>query len=463
MNSENTFEDEWINDVRNCTLCHQGANANRHVEAPSQRACTTCHSVVRFDGSAPATCATSRKDAADCNHPAGRQPDTACASCHPPSQLGSAGVHTSIFAIAQGWKYEIKGATVGADGKPTIQLDVLDTSTNQPRDLSSDPSYTDPAASLNVQIGWPSKDYANAGSGAAAPGQPRSIAIVRGGHFNPSGSNVTPVAGQTNVYQVTSPVALPAGVTSYTVFMDGHPVARGENIPVTNAVQTFGVSGGAGDARRTVVSVQSCNVCHGTLSWHGRNRNGSVETCVVCHNPHATDWARRQATPGATGEQSVDFKVLIHGVHSADIRHDPMTVYEFNAANAATGGNPAKPEDFPGTIPHGVANCNMCHVNGSYEPPLSADAQDTTVSTNNTPQDPSDDTTMPKTQAVCTSCHDQAHFDAGSSSLPACGTLTAVNSAACFHTGGAQPSDANCASCHGRGGPFDVTTVHGVH
>ena len=349
------------------------------------------------------------------------------------------------------------GVTVGGDRKPTVRFAVRNKDTDQPRDLENDPAYRDPASSLNVQLGWPSKDLGSASPSTTAPGQPRSIAIVRGGAFQ--GATVTKVAGQTGVYEVTSPVALPDGVTSATVFMDGHPAARGENLPVVNAVKTFGTDGGNGEARRKVVDVASCNKCHGPVSAHGRNRNGDLETCVVCHNPHATDWQKRQGTD-ATGEQSIDFKVLIHGVHSADIRKDPMIVYGFNGAHAATGGASGTPNEFPGDIPHGVANCTMCHADTTYEPPLPAEALDTTIATNGM-LDQTGYTTMGKTQAVCTACHDQVHFDAASSSLPACNSLTAVNSAACFHTGGAQ-TEAACASCHGRGGAADVQQVHHV-
>ena len=69
---------------------------------------------------------------------------------------------------------------------------------------------------------------------------------------------------------------------------------------------------------------------------------------------------------------------------------------------------------------------------------------------------------MPKTQAVCTSCHDQVRFAQEAPALPGCSTLSAPNSAPCLHSGGPQSGDASCASCHGHGGAADVTTVHHV-
>jgi OmcA/MtrC family decaheme c-type cytochrome len=459
-NATHAYDQAWINDVRNCTMCHQGANADRHLAAPSLRACSTCHTIVKFDGSASATCQTGTKDAADCNHQGGPQAANAsCNGCHTADKLKAS--HTSIMQVADQFKYDIQSVTVGQDRKPVVRFAVRDAS-NNPRDLENDPAYKQPASSLNLQFAWPSKEFTNNGTASTtpAPGQPRSVAVVRAGQFQ--AATATKVQGQTGVYEVTSPVALPSDVTSATVFMDGHPVQQGENIPVVNAFKDFGATGGPGEPRRKVVDVANCNKCHGVVSAHGRNRNGSIETCHVCHNPRATDWQKRQGTEGAGSESPIDFKVMIHGVHAADIRQDPMVIYGFNGANAATGGAPGLKHEFPGDMPHGVANCTLCHAGATYEPPLPAEALDTTIDTNNTPLDQSDDKTMPKTIAVCTACHDQVHFDAASSSLPACGTLADVNSKACFHSGGPQTGDAACASCHGKGGAADVQRVHNV-
>ncbi|HET8539456.1 MAG TPA: OmcA/MtrC family decaheme c-type cytochrome [Anaeromyxobacter sp.] len=454
------FDQPWMNDVRDCTICHQGADADRHLARPSERSCTTCHTIVQFDASAGSACSPDRKDASDCNHPVQVAPGTACSTCHTQDAIRSQ--HVSIFEIARRFQYDLQSVTVGGDRKPVARFAVRDAQTNQPRDLENDPAYRDPQSSLNVQFGWPSKEHTNQGASTTAPGQPRSVAIVRGGLFDPADAvTVTKVAGQPGVYEVASPVALPEGVTGGTVFMDGHPVIAGENVPVVNATRTFGAAGGAGDARRQVVSVDRCNACHGVVSAHGRNRNGSIETCVVCHNPRATDWQKRQGTEGAAAEQSVDFKVLIHGVHSADIRDEPMIVYGFNPARAGTGGAPGIPHEFPGEIPHGVANCAMCHAATTFMPPLPAEALDTTVATNGTPAEPADDTTLGKTQAVCLSCHDRVRFAQAEQALPSCNTIVPANSAACLHSAGAQ-AEAACASCHGSGGAADTARVHGV-
>lgn len=454
------FNQPFINDVRNCTLCHQGEDANRHLEAPSQQACTTCHSIVRFDATAGAICNPEVKDTAACNHLPITQ-GTACNTCHNPDQLRTS--HVPMTETAKQFRYEIQSVTVDATRVPTARVRVVDTANNQPRDLETDAAYKQTGSSLNVQFGWASKEFTNVGAtaglaaAAAAPGQPRSVPVVRGGTLQTTG--VAKVAGQTGLYDVTSPVAIPEGVTSATALMDGHPIVRGENVPVVNATSDFGV-GGAAEARRQVVSVDSCNACHGVVSAHGQNRNGNISACVVCHNPKATDAQKRAGTADAAEEQTVDFKVLIHAVHAADIRRDDFKVYGFNPANP--GVAPGTLHTFPGEIPHGVGNCNLCHQNQSWRLPLAAEVLDPVVDTNGTVANQADDTTAGRVRSVCTACHDQVQFAQQVPALPMCNTLPAVNSAPCIHSGGAFADDAACAACHGPGASADIATRHPI-
>ena len=80
-------------DIRDCTACHGGAaQGAQALTNPSTAACTGCHDYVSFAGTAPSTCmilgglvrGTDGKPR-PCNHVAGPQPDTACATCHGPS------------------------------------------------------------------------------------------------------------------------------------------------------------------------------------------------------------------------------------------------------------------------------------------------------------------------------------------------------------------------------------------
>jgi OmcA/MtrC family decaheme c-type cytochrome len=239
---------------------------------------------------------------------------------------------------------------------------------------------------------------------------------------------------------VTSTVALPAGVDQFTVALEGHPAIADPfnagqflRVPVTNDVKYFTAAGAAGQARRTVVAVENCNKCHGVLSAHGQNRNGTTQVCVVCHNPAGTDAA--QVPAGGTVEP-IDFKVLVHQIHASEIKQNEVTIYGFGgSANV-----------FPLEFPNQIGNCALCHAGTSYQLPLAAEVKDTI--------NPAGGTT-PKTIAVCTSCHDTVKFDG--SAAQKCGPGVMGD---CNHRGGTQTGDAQCATCHGPGLLADVAKVH---
>jgi OmcA/MtrC family decaheme c-type cytochrome len=480
------FDLTFINDVRNCTLCHQGEDANRHLTRADYASCSTCHGIVRFADQTPAErlCTPNHKDRAPCNHlPVATTAN--CGACH--DQEGVRQRHVSMFELAEQFRYEIQDVAV-ENRVPTVRFRVMNTVTNQPRNLQTDPAYrrTGPtphasAPALNVQLGWPSTEYTNAGSGVTtSPGQPRSISLFDAtGQFIPGSATLVP--GQENTYQVTFPVAVPEGIPSATVFIDGRPVVRNENLPVVNVTRTFAVEGTAVQQRRQIVSIDSCNECHGVLSFHGRNRNGSIETCVVCHNPKATDIRRRGADPD---EETIDFKVLIHAIHAADIRFPrrPLarnlpipagvfTVYGF-APPPATG----TAHHYPGDIPAGVGNCNMCHVGESWRIPLRAEVLDTVIDTGASIESQEDDLTMGRTTAVCLSCHNNVRFDLDAAGLTQCNELAVTNrprlvdpqdpqsrEPGCRHSGGlGEASDQACAGCHGTGALFDIAPRHPI-
>jgi OmcA/MtrC family decaheme c-type cytochrome len=243
-------------------------------------------------------------------------------------------------------------------------------------------------------------------------------------------------------------------------------VLKGQNLPVQSEVKSFGVGGAAAQDRRQVVAVDKCDACHGWVNAHGRNRANNPQVCAVCHNPKATDWRRRQGTD-ATGEQSVQFPVLIHSIHSARMRHSDFVVWGFNGANAAAGGNPGAENVFaadPEGIPTTFNDCTICHANDTWKLPLNPDAQPTTVTdTKGTPTNQADDTGIASVKAVCTSCHDATDF--ANAALPVCNTLATVNGAPCKHSGGTGFGDDNatCYGCHQTGASADIAKFHAKH
>jgi OmcA/MtrC family decaheme c-type cytochrome len=491
------FEKAFINDVRDCTVCHQGGeDADNWKRNASLSACASCHDNVRFEASADTggrECSLSAHDVEPCRHRLQVSAQQRCNVCHTADQpqVGVAAAHVPLRQIQARFRYEIVDVSVGDNPAtaavtetraPTVRFRVLKPD-GQPYDLGADPAYTTAGASLTAIFAWPSQEYTNEGVPApappavASPGQPLRATIVS----TPAGSPVAvlasavrPVTGQAGTYEVSGPEipatsAMPytgpalggtGEITSATVHLEGHPIVEGEEIPVENVQRHFAIAaGGEVKERRQVVDVQKCDACHGFLTAHGRNRNNVIPVCVECHNPQATDLGRRNAASAACPpslEASIDFKTMIHTIHAADIRRDTVTICGF-------GGTP---HAFPGTLPHGVANCNLCHVNGSFQVPAndSPIPLDTVVSTAGTPVDQTDDTRVPRVQAVCTSCHDQTRFEntTENQALPACNTLPEVNAAPCRHSAGLGVGVQTCFECHGPGQTFDVARVHPI-
>lgn len=414
-------------DIRECTACHQGEDADNWKTRASLAACTSCHDNVRFDGTAAAPCTpggvTAPGGSDPCNHVANVQQTFDCAACH--SAAAVEGKHVSINALAAAYRTEVTAITADASGT-TVTYRVFDPGTNAPYGL-------DIAKQLNVMVGWQQPEFTNEGSGSAAPAQPLRLA----------GTGATEVAGTPGTFQVTSTTPVPDAVKSVRAWVEGHPVVSGVTLPVVNSFKDLAVHGGAVAARRQVVDTNRCNACHGVVSAHGQNRNGAVEVCLVCHNPRATDLARSSQIAGAP-EQTIDFKVLIHAVHGADVRsEDSFQVYGF--------GTPPSLHTFPAHFPGSTASCNVCHTGTTFALPLAAEVLDPAIRTAGA------QVTVPRTQAVCTSCHDTVRFDG--SAAAACGPGV---EGPCNHTGGANLPDASCATCHGPGTLADVAKVHPV-
>ena len=123
-------------------------------------------------------------------------------------------------------------------------------------------------------------------------GQPISLNPLAGcGTATPAPGLTGPDA--TGAFTMTSPTPLPTppaancppaggtacpAIANVGVVIEGHPgvVTTGPGataIPVTSAVGYGNVAGGAPVARRMVVDIAKCDVCHNLLALHGTNRN----------------------------------------------------------------------------------------------------------------------------------------------------------------------------------------------
>lgn len=415
-------EVEYPLELTNCTSCHAGANADNFKTKPSRAACGACHDTVDF--------------ATGANHGPGSyvvKDDSTCALCHDASSIASKHVPSPGFAAAANFKYEIVSVTNTAPGQmPTVVFKVTNPTSGAAYDLKTDPAFTAAggASSLAVKIGWSATEFQNVGAGQVA-GQPVSINAL----------STAAVANGDGTYTVTSTIAVPADATGTgMVTLEGHPAVTvgttAYRIPAKNVFAYFPITDTTVKARRAIVSIDKCNACHGDLSLHGNNRTDSIEGCVMCHNPNATDVSRRPAgTAGVDGlaEQTIDFKVMVHAIHAKDIRTTNFVVYGYG------GSVNTFPLGFPGEL----RNCQTCHNAGTYGVPLKAEVLGSTISTGLDTKAVTDNVRALPTAAVCASCHDS--------------TTTAAH----MQTMSVEQVE-TCTYCHGPGMQYDVNTVHGA-
>jgi OmcA/MtrC family decaheme c-type cytochrome len=192
-----------------------------------------------------------------------------------------------------------------------------------------------------------------------------------------------------------------------------------------NPVTYVALGSGEPAPRRQVVDGELCNSCHKNLALHGTLRQ-NVEYCVLCHNPMATDEERRPAE--SMPPVSINFRVLIHRVHRGEEASQPLEVFGF-------GGNPINFGEviFPGNL----ADCQTCHLPGTYGLPLAGGILPTTV----TEAGKMVSTDLP-VRSVCTACHDTEAV-AGHAEL-----------------GTTASGQETCEVCHGANREFDVNSVH---
>ena len=226
-----------------------------------------------------------------------------------------------------------------------------------------------------------------------------------------------------------------------------------QRIPFTNDEAFFSINEADGEAvpRRTSVDLSNCLDCHQTLSLHGSNRTDNVQVCVACHNPRNTDLEVREiaGNPPTDGkdEESIDFKRMIHGIHAAEMRENPLQVVGFGGFTTYVYEEP-----FPGDI----SNCTSCHTDDGYTLPMSPDVLGSTIDTGADLESPFDDTVITPITAACSSCHDGSEAAAHM-----------VNMGGSFDTSQEAIDDGDvvetCNTCHGAGRDADVTAVHNVH
>jgi len=130
-----------------------------------------------------------------------------------------------------------------------------------------------------------------------------------------------------------------------------------------------------GDAvRRAVVDSNKCLNCHEILELHGGNRVNNVQVCVMCHNPNLTSSGRTITAnpinpaitalfgtdPLAYPEVANNFKELIHGLHSREMRVNDFVDIRNRLDGVLLLGAEVS---YPGNL----MQCTKCHAGTTYQ------------------------------------------------------------------------------------------------
>jgi|GEM_PF-2432306 len=409
------------------------------------------------------------------------------------------------------FQYNIENVTVASAGPGSWAVKAIFSVTNPVGmdvwDIKSALPFQSTGANLTADFGWnPKTDFTNTGSanatlapisttalgtGAAIPVQVRGLQAA-GATLCASASECPGVSSLVNRYWVSRVVTPVPGATTGRVAIEGRPVCNGPtlpgcpttvapfaNIPVKSATAdfVFTTSNAAmvTNQRRQIVDISKCKGCHDgnqhgdtvvpRLSLHGGNRNENLNLCVVCHNPNQTDVPFRFLSPTDARiggpETPIDFKTMVHSIHSGGFRKTPFVVVGFNSSVF----------DFSSVrFPSQLRNCLNCHIEingkGTFELPLKSTVLGTTIKTQSVYQvaagatrtidvDPANDLKISPTAAVCSACHDSA--EVRSHMVRTGGASFATTQASIGKT-----VVERCASCHGPGKEEDVRRAHEI-
>jgi OmcA/MtrC family decaheme c-type cytochrome len=433
-------------DIRNCVSCHVGtgtegdredlvvtSQGDNWAEVPSRAACGSCHDLVIWE-----------------DHQDGQTDDLNCANagCHDSNSVIASHLIPSQEARENFEAEIISVENTGAGETPVATFRVFNPVDETDYDILNDPVWTDSSSRLRVRFAWDNTDYNNTGN---AENDANSVAADAKEDAIPNGDGS---------YRISPPIPIPdnsvepgiAATGSGTAVIEGRAVVEFEpgesgRVPLTNVHESFSIDEVDGEAqdRREPVPIEKCQACHVTLSFHGGSRTDNVTSCATCHNPRNTDREDREEleTPPIDGlkEQSVDLKVMIHGIHAAGFREVPLQVEEevFDEEHVQYPGN--------------LANCETCHDDDSFALPLAGGVLATSVDTGDDRMDPADDTVATPVSSVCSSCHDgaeaKAHMEEQGGNFAT--TQTAIDNGDVVET---------CSVCHGEGRANDAWAAH---
>lgn len=481
-------------DLRDCAACHDRAPQAYLVgTAVSRRTCAGCHPDVWFEAELDGTTLTVL-DGTHLAHPGGAQgDDTRCGECHVAAANGStvwapiAEAHLPLRLAPRAGRptieiVRVSGMTPGSRPVVTFRLaDRIGPIVPSPR--APEPAW-EPDSATSSFLPRKFTSLAIRIAGPVAPDYPQSLQVISSWSLaNPSNPDpLALVAGDADEYVYTFSSILPPTATgTWAVGMEGRRQLKypaydaagnrfvwpytGETVRESpdNPVVYVNVADGTYAAnaartgpgatpRRKVVSEEKCNLCHGRLDEHGKNRH-QVEYCLFCHSPTTTDYPNRVRTAAGLvdldasfdgiEERTVHFKVFNHRTHTGG--HAGSASLE-GIAPYLVGGTFFD----DGRYPNDLANCTACHAGKSYllenvpadSPPTVANETRTALHAPRSAVHVAGEPAVPPQSAACLGCH---------------ATSATVAHAALYTSGGVE----RCLQCH-RSGALGVDVAHGL-
>ncbi len=406
-------------DIRNCATCHGGAAQGAQATTnPTTLSCKGCHDYVSFTASAASTCMVVGNIARGtdgkplpCNHVAGPQPDSACATCHGPAggfsaaryhkpiappdpnnawlvTGGNSNTHAS-FVAAGGYvptgaaqiTYDVKSVEAVIDTtvtpnvkRPQITFNLKSNGTDVvfqtspatelmpgfvgspsvyfafavPQDGITAPSDFNASASGYIKKIW---DGTATGAGAGTLGGPDAAGYytirLTGVQIPASATLFTGGVGYT--YSLASaPPLVQTNVAEYPWTPSSPADGKAQGGLSVPAPNVWKVATGF-IGRRTIVDNAKCKNCHGTLGVSPSFHAGQRNDGPTCSFCHTPN--RSSAGWAASS------KYFIHAIHAGRKRVAP---YTWHAAAVGAGYNEI---EFPGTL----NTCTTCHAPNTFD------------------------------------------------------------------------------------------------
>jgi OmcA/MtrC family decaheme c-type cytochrome len=452
---ENSYAIGYPSDMRNCKVCHtEPAQLTTAATKPvSFWFCMSCHqSWKSFPPIVPSH--TSFND------------NTNCAGCHNGSiaRATVSDFHNSFEGVDPHLDSFYGGTDISFDNPDNVLFTVTGVTksgdnvafrwTASKLGAAVNPCNTDNAAGptfqqLGAYLAYAKgDDWVNENlSASQSPGQPLPARNLF--------TSLSTTCDNTNVATTTG-LVVAAGAKPYAkkalLAIGGKPITRHSTgkqyfVRVASPTYAFSMATGASvAARRSAVDTKKCIACHrGTLYQHGGDRVDNEQLCVICHNPssseknvrvgyrilNADNTVNTSKTYDGKSAETYDMRYLLHAIHGAEKRDNPIIIYRSRGVFAFAPEGAAKPTGWPAggsfvdnalvygstnnqrightwTIidyPKPVNACEACHVAGLYEVPDQTKAVALTVEPGTSWPSQTDDVSIGPAAAACTACH----------------------------------------------------------